>query len=261
MPGGLLELLHRELDRDRRGVDGGDALRAGSQALLLPTPHEQRLQAAAGPADEDANARGSSHLVGAEAREVGPPSIQVDGDLPEGLHGIHQQRGVRQCSADRWQVLDRPGLTVGGLDRDEVGLPRELVDADCSILQDPDDLGRPRIALTGRQHRRVLDRRGRHVAPAFLAADGSGDGEVEGLGAARGEQDLLLPHPEGARHALAGLVQQGASGASRAMGAGRVEGTQLQGLQQRLAGLRAEGRGGVVVEVDGAHRASARTRR
>ena len=61
--------------------------------------------------------------------------------------------------------------------------------------------------------------------------------------------------------ALAGLVQQGAGGASRAMGAGRVEGAQLQGLQQRLPGLRSEGRGGVVVEVDGAHRASARTRR
>jgi hypothetical protein len=79
-------------------------------------------------------------------------------------------------------------------------------------------------------------------------------GQVVGLGAAGGEEDLALGDTEGAGNTLPGVVEGGPRGAARAVDAGGIPGQGVEGLDQGGAHRGPQGAGGVVVEVD-AHQA------
>ena len=100
----------------------------------------------------------------------------------------------------------------------------------------------------------VFDGRGNEV-PALGAEESGGaeDGEVVGLGATTGEDDLAgLAGPEPG-HAVAGVVEEFAGLASEMVDAGRIGPAAFEGCEEGFADDAVERGGGVVVAVDPLH--------
>ena len=188
--------------------------------------------------------------------------LHVDRDLAYGLDGV----GVEDESllmaqlADLGDRLDHADLVVGEHDADQDGLVvdgrLELVHGDEAVglgLQVGDAVALLLKLLAGVEHGLVLGGLGDDVVAALLVHLGDAlDGEVVGLGGAGGEDDLLGGGSDELGDLLAGcfygLFSLPAEGV---VAAGGVAELGAKVGHHGLEDARIEGRGGVVVHVDG----------
>lgn len=201
-------------------------------------------------------------------QQVDTQGIDIDGDLADGLGRVGEQQGPGGVGqrGDGGQVLQHPGLVVGKHGDDEQGLgvkgggqvgqvqaaidiDREARDTEAAFLE--------RVA--GVEDGLVLGGEGDDVAA--LGGVGGGhalDGGVEGLGRAAGEGNLLRHRTDQLRDGLTrhlhGLRRRPAILVGAA---GRIAEVRREKGEHRLQDPGIEGRGGVVVEVDGQGHAAA----
>jgi hypothetical protein len=210
------------------------------------------------PDVQPGHALGPVNLVGRERQHVDVEGVEIDGRLPEGLHRVHVERDP-VLAGDRPDLprgLDGPDLGVGVHDRDQDGLGpdgppdrlgiHEAVPVHVQVgglePQGLEVLHRP-------QHRVVLDLRRDEVA-ATAPHRHALDRHVVGLGAARGEHDLLLAHPEEVRHLLARGLEPLARLPAEAVHARRIAEVLAEVRQHRGNHLGMYRGGGVVIEID-----------
>ncbi len=235
-PGGLLlALLHRgphgrREPGDRRGVEGARA----HVALLTPAVEDgNRVDAAR--QQQRSHAHRAADLVPGQGERLDARLRERDGQLPHGLHRVGVERDA-VLPGDRRQLgdaLDGADLVVGPHDADHGDAPRIALDRraqgagmNAAVLVDGQELDRRALPVAqpvGRiEGGVVLDGADQHpVGPGGLVAcpEEPLDGEVVGLRAPGGEDDLARPCPECAGDGLARLLDDPASAA-----AGRVEG-------------------------------------
>ena len=155
--------------------------------------------------------------------------------------------------------LDCADLVVGEHDADQDRLGRDgrldvvRIDAAVAIHRQLHDLETELLEIAdGVADGVVLDRTGDDPVAASLAGPGRAlEGEVVGLGAAGGEDDLARSGAKGSGHALVGLVQPRAGTPAEAVQRGGVAEIVRQERQHGLEGFTPQRSGGGVVEVDG----------
>ena len=174
--------------------------------------------------------------------------VAVEDDAPllrplgEGVDVLHRADLVvhphhrADCHVVAHERLDRPG-----------GHPPGLVHGEEAF----------RAAFLGdlvqrAEHRLMLDRRRDGRAATFVAAGApdADEGHVVGLGAARGEHDLVRRRAKTSGDALARLVERGARFAPPPMDAGGVAEARPEEGQHRGEDLLADRRGRGVIEID-----------
>ena len=159
--------------------------------------------------------------------------------------------------------LEHAGLVVRVHHRDQGGVAVDrvasLLDAGPAIRIDADAGDPPPVPLEPRtwvRRRRVLDDRGHDVASIVASLGHASDGEVVRLGAAGGEDHLVLVTAEERRDLLARSRDRVSSAPAVDVPARGVAEVLAQVREHRVDDLRQDGRRRVVVEVDriaGAH--------
>ncbi len=210
---------------------------------------------------ERPGALGALELVRAERHEVRAERLHVDVDVRGRLDGVDVEQdplAAADLLGDGGDRLDRPDLVVGQHHRHQdrpVGQRRlELVRVDAAIAVDRqlDDLEPELLQVAERVPDGVVLHR-RRDDPVAVRLSGPGralQGEVVGLGAAGGEDDLASLRVESRRESLMGLIEAGPGGpAERVRRAGVAEGLGQVG-QHRVEDLAAERGRRRVVEVD-----------
>lgn len=139
------------------------------------------------------------------------------GALQDGQRGVRADGGGEGGGGDPAEPVHRDGVDLAA-----VGL----------------------VALGDVQHAGVLDRRVDQVGAAPpVAAQGAEHAQLDGLGAAGGEGDLVGPGAEDLGDGLAGGVEQHPGLPAAAVQPGRVGPALVQGGGERLPGDRVEGGG------------------
>eukprot|EP01032_Pedospumella_encystans_P028682 gene28682-32396_t len=182
-------------------------------------PHRLRLTSY----DEGADAVGAADLVPGQCQRVDPGGREVDRDGADGLHavGVDGDAGRGGERDDLVDGLERADLVVGPHDRDQgdrrgvaldaraqrleveaaVAVDGQQLDLGALVLAEPED---------GVEDRVVLHRGGEHAGAAGVGAltcpEDALEGEVVGLGATGGEDDLAGSTVDGLGDGLARLL-------------------------------------------------------
>src|ERR1035437_5264587 len=245
------------------GGDAGDVLGArAAVAFVMAAVHDGR-EAGALAHVERAYALGRIELVTAHAVEVHAERLDVHGDFAERLHAIHVEGGAGLVGdpGDFGDGLERAEFVIGVHDADQHGLGAQgaadvfgTYDAVRGDAQAGDLAAFGARLFSGREHGRVLDGAGDDV----LGRGGRGageaeDGEIVGLGAAAGEDDLGGTGIDERGHLAARGFQALLGGLSEMVDAGRVTIHLSEARHHRLEDLRIDRCGGVVIEVEVLH--------
>ncbi|GBD12464.1 hypothetical protein HRbin24_00471 [bacterium HR24] len=261
----LLLLGQGQLQRFGHPHYAGHVLGASAAVALLGAAQLLRQQGRSRTDVERAHALGAVELVGADGHHIYAQAVHVQVEDAHRLHGIGVEDGAGVARLDDacrfghgldgpYLVVDvhdghqhgiRPHRPLEGLQVDEsLSVDRQIGDAEALLLQ----------ALGGMEHSVMLD--GRHddmVAPLPHGLGHTAQGQVVGLGSARGEDDLLGPAAQGLGHGAPGPLQPlarllrlqvHAGGVPPVLGEVREHGFQHAGVQ---------GRGGGVVEIGPPH--------
>ena len=186
-------------------------------ALVPATVDERRDPHAGLPAHvERAHALGAVDLVRRERHQVGLARVDAEGNLAGALHRVDVEEGAARLHhlADLVHRLHHADLVVGEHHRhqDGVRLHRRLdhLGGDQPVgerLQVGHLAALLLEALAGVEHALVLGLHGDDVVALVLVEVGDAlDGEVVGLGGARGPDDLLAGGADEATHLLARLL-------------------------------------------------------
>ena len=214
------------------------------------------------PHPERADALGPVNLVTRERGHVDLHLLHVERHLADALHGVdvEQHTFFPRHLAELGDGLDRADLVVRQHHGDKDGLVRDRL---AQLLRgDPAELVRRQVVdletlplepLGGIQRRLVLGADRDDVIALFLVElSGALQGQVDALGGARGEDQLLLVAADQRRdllagpvHRLFGLPPERVAARSRVAELGR------EVRHHRLQHPRVERGGGVVVHVDG----------
>jgi len=199
--------------------------------------------------------------VRAERDQVGIECGQVEVHVRCRLDRVdmeHQTLARPHPGGDLGHRLDGPDLVVSEHDRDQdrlvverrlelvrihppVAIDRQLDDLEPELLEVPQRM----------TDGVVLDRRGDDPVAARLARPGRAlQGEVVGLRAARGEDDLAPLGAQPCRDALVGIIERRARRATERMGRARVPERLGHERQHRVEDLAPERRRRGVIEVD-----------
>src|SRR5690606_34485342 len=246
--------------RSERG-GGGDVLGAAAALALLAAAELLGGQRHAVAHDERADAAGTAALVGGQGDEVGRGGVGAQVEPAEGLGGIGVEPApggsLGHQRPDLGQGLDGAHLVVDEPDRDErdvaVEQVGEVVEVDDAATVDADEL-----AAGGQrrgEHGVVLDGGDQH-SPGLRGEDAA-HGQVVGLGAAAGVDDLAGPAAGDGGEAVAGLVEVVAGVAGEGVGPRRVAPQLPPEPVPHVGRLGAQGGGRGVVEVVPARRAGA----
>ena len=247
-----------DLHRLAEAHDPGDVLGASPPPplVLAAVLHGDHLRALAD--EQSGHALGTVDLVTGERQEVDAEGVEVDRDLAEGLDGVHVKGdpALPRDLPDLARRLDGPDLGVGVHDGDQDGVgphgaPDGVgIDQAGGVDGEVGHLEAERLEVLARpQHRVVLDPRGDDV-PRVPGHGHALDGEVVRLGAARGEDDLLLADPQEVGDLLARGLQSLARLAAEAVDAGWVAEPLAEVREHRLEHFRVDRRRGVVIEVN-----------
>ena len=109
----------------------------------------------------------------------------------------------------------------------------------------------------GAQDGGVLDGRGHQAHVSGAGPQGAEEGEVVGLCSTAREDHAVFGDLECGSYPLTGLVHRSAAPAASPVNARGIAKPSVHGAQERLPGLRAQGRGGVVVQMNALHGSSA----
>ena len=254
----LMSNPQRSCERDHPG----HVHRPGANPALLTATLDLGVERYSSSDDEHTDALRTAELVTRDRDQV--PTAREDRHIhprhgldrvgvEDRLGGVRSHRG-----RDVRQRLNRADLVVDCHDRHQcrpgIELPREVSDVDEAYCRHP-PLGDPEpLALEpmrGREHTLVLERRGDHAVQAASAC-GPGaalDRQVVGLGATRGEHDLVRSGAQHIRDGFARRFERRLRGASTAMTARRVSrmvGEKREHGLDRLGPHRSTGR---VIEV------------
>ena len=194
-------LLDRQLEGPRETHGAGHVLGAGAPIALLAAAVQLRQDGRAAPQPQRTDALGALQLVAGHREQVHAQRSDVDIQPGRSLHGVKVDERRRLGAHPRHQLgdgLDGADLVVGQLQRDQhclLGERRaELVGVDPAVAIDrqPDDLEPELLEVAaGVEHGVVLDRAGDDAVAGGLAGPcGTLDGQVDGLGAAAGEDHL-----------------------------------------------------------------------
>ena len=178
--------------------DSGNILRAGALAALLRAALDEARQGDALAGVQHAGALRTVELVRGERQQVNVLRLDVDGQMPRGLHGVgvEQHASLAADCADRADRQDGADLVVGVHDGNQA---RVLADGVFHLLRrhgadgadgEKLDLEALFFKLLERVQHGVVLERGRNdvlFAFAFAEARGGEDGLIVGLAAAGGE--------------------------------------------------------------------------
>ncbi len=257
----------RQLRGHPEAGDAGDVLGAAAATPLLAAAGELGRREDAVSRHQRTHPLGAVRLVGAEADQVHPEAVEAEAEPAQTLDRIGVDQGTRVAGADgagdRGDLLDGADLVVGQHHghQDRVGPDRGShlggIDPPAPIAADHGQLGgtRPGERLRGGQDRLVLDRADHQVTAPLRTPplQHPAQGQVVGLGAARGEGDLARRAAGGGGHPIPGLVHGGAGLTAVLVDRGGVAEPVPQPAQHRRPHLRVERGGGGVVQVEGLH--------
>ena len=204
-------LRPHELGGHSEPDQGGQVLGAGSVPALLPSAQDLRPHLQLGPDPERARARRAVDVIARERQEIDPHRVDGERHPPEGAHGVDVQGHARRARepADLAERLQRPDLRTRGTDRNEGRLGAERTaqgvehHAPLAVDGEGHDRGAPSLELPTRiGDGDVLDGRDDdpRAARAARAERHPSDGEVIGLGRARGEDHARGRAAAEARH-------------------------------------------------------------
>jgi hypothetical protein len=229
------------------------AVDLGIDAHPRLAPHPQR-----------ADALGPVHLVRRQRRQVELHRLDVDRDLAGRLDDVRVDEGLRVLGLDRAHDLrhrlHHADLIVGEHDAHQDGLVGDgigdLGGADQAIgvgLQVGHREALALEALAGVEGGLVLGLDGDQVLALLAVVRGHAlDRQVDGLGGARGEDDLLAVAADQRRDLAAGRLDRGLGGpAEDVVAAGGVAEVLGEVRDHGLEHPRIDRRGRVVVEEDG----------
>ena len=218
-----LQLGERLLGGEREERRRARVLRARAQAALLTAAVVQRLELSVAAHDERADAVRPAELVARNAHERGAGVDEPQRHAAERAHGVEVQRHARarRCIRHRLDRLQRADLVA----RDEHRRDRRAAAADrlverggvgdsATVDPDPARLGALALEPLHRVERRVV-LRDRHDDRAAVASAAPGsppdalEGQVDGFGAAGGEDELGRVRPERRREPLARVLEHG----------------------------------------------------
>ncbi len=236
---------------DRRHVD------EARHPAGLPLVGGQRRDVADALAHREHPDPGRSAPLVRAGGEQRPAGRQVH--PPGALRGVHQQRHLAAERCHLGDRLHRADLVVGGLQHGERGVRPQRGGEDLRVHPaEPVDRHRGDLAALGEvpfgavQHAGVLDGGVRQVPAAPpVAAQRAQHPEVDGLGPAGGEGDLVGPAADHLGHGLPGGVQQHSGPASGAVEPGGIGPSLVQRGGQRLPRDGVERCGGGHIEVHG----------
>ena len=249
--------LHRLAEPD----DRGHVLRAGPPPALVVAAVLDGHHARALPDVERADALRPVDLVRRHRHERDPGLPERHGELAERLDAVDVERDapLGRDAADLLDRHERAALAVRGLDRDQDRVRAERAAHVVRVHQPLAVHRQVRHGVTGLLQRLagpedgvVLDLGRDHVAAGPRARHAL-DGQVVGLGAARGEDDLLRRDPEEARDALARRVDPVARLPPEAVDARSVAEALREVGQHRRQDVGVDRRRGVVIEIDASH--------
>ena len=258
-PRGLVgHVAGADLDGLAQAHDPRDVLGARAPTPLVLTAVLDRRHLRGLPDIQPRYALRAVDLVAGEGQEVYPPGIHVHRHLAERLDAVHMQGDARfaRDAADLPDRLERADLRVGAHERHEDGVgPQGLPDVTGIDHAEAvhGQIGRgeslPFERLHRPQHRVMLDLRGDDV-PRALGGGNALDSEIVRLGAARGEDDLILGDLEEARDLLARRLHAIARFAAEAVDARRIAEVLAEVRQHGLEHLGVHRGGCVVIEID-----------
>ena len=244
-----------------KGRNPRDILGAAPPVALLRAALLLGEDVGAAPEVERADALRALELVGAQGEHVDPERVDVDVEVRRRLDGIDGEQdaavGVHPA-ADLGDRLDRADLVVREHDRDEDrlvgdgGIDMVGVDPAVAIDRQLDDLEPELLEVAqGVTDGVVLDRGRDNPVAAPLARPGSAfQPEVEGFGAARGQDDLAALGAEPPGDGLVRLVERRPRPAPEAVTGRRVAEVVGQEREHRVEDLAPERGRRRVVEVD-----------
>ncbi len=196
------------------------------------------------------HALGALDLVGGERDQVCTQGFDIDGHPCRGLYSVEVHARARSGADALDEVshwLDRADLVVGELQADQdrlVGQRRcEVVGIDLAVTVHGQLPHLEAVLLkqqTGFQHGLVLDGGRDDAVPLGLAGPGRTlDGQVDGLGAAAGEDDGSRLGSDGSRQSFVCFVEGPASATAGTVGRGWVRLLPAKMRQHLLQHLRA----------------------
>src|SRR5262245_22589824 len=262
-----------EIAREFAGCPKSDSqhgtLRPCTAAAFVATSVDQRLKRRAAAHVERTHALRRIDLVAGNGEEVDAKHIDVRGNLADRLCRVGmQQNAVRAGDATNLDDrLDRADLVVGMHDADEDGprrdRPSHIVGIDAADPIDGNNGDREALLLkeaAGSEDRGMLHRARDDMVALVLQRPGYAlEGQVVGLAASTGEDDLVAFGAKQRSDLAARLLQCGACTRSSPMSARRIAETIPQERPHRGSHRRIDWCAGVVVEVDARHRQNSRT--
>ena len=194
----LVEVCAGVFERRSHAHDGGDVLRTRALAALLRAALDEVRQEDALTGVQRAGALRPVKLVRGERQQVDVLRLDVNGQMPRGLHGVGVEQHARLAAdcTDRADWQDGADLVVGVHDGNQA---RILADGALDLLRRHGADGADGEQLDGEalffelfqrvQHGVVLEcgRNDVLFAFAFAEARGGEDGLIVGLAAAGGE--------------------------------------------------------------------------
>ena len=256
-------LARRELHRPPERHDPGHVLRAGPDAELLAATVDDRLDHVPVAHDERSDSLRGADLVTGEGEQRARNIAERDGDLPEGLHGVHMERdaGLATSCREPRDRLYRADLVVdphhaGDGDATPECFVQRILRHAARPVHRKDNFLTPEVdhGMGGREHRLVLDGRHGHAerSAAITSRErGADHRQVVRFGAARGEDHLSRLGTQGLGDGPLRLFHPRAGRPSEAVRRGRIaEGIAPQVGEHRLEHLRPYRRRGGIVEID-----------
>ena len=221
---------------------------------------QHRLQQSSLPDIDGSNTLRGVHLVAGDGKQVTSDAIYIQRHLPRCLYAVGVEIDVRFGGdlADLFYWLEDAGFIVGHHDGDESGIfaqsPADIVGVNLSPAVHRyvgDFTSHLFQVLAGIQHGVMFDGRRNNVV---AGAGESEDSQVVAFGATAGKHDLGRTTSYKRRQRLAGSLNGCTRVLSMMVDGGRVAEALTEVGTHRVENLGEDRRGGVIVEVDSAHR-------
>ncbi len=260
------EVALRQFAGLSQGRDPGDVFRSCAPSALVPCAVHEFFKRHVASHVKRSDPLGGINLVSRHGQEVHAELLHGGGDFPRRLGGV----GVKKNTAlpghlrDLFNGLNRSHLVIGVHDRDEDRLRRQDLFERFQVDQprpvhgngahsESHGLKMPADLCDGR----MLDGGGDNMAPVIPPGEsGALDGMVVGFRSAAGENNFDGIAIEKIGRLAPGLFD-GLSGFDAvSMGTGRISKVIGEERPHGLVDVRIDGRGGVVIQVDGFHRPS-----
>ena len=226
-------------------------------AVFLSAAMQQRLNGDVAPGNQGAGALGAIKLVRGQGQGVGAGFGEIERHFAGGLDGVDMQiaAGRPQTCPQGRRIVDDAGLVVGPHQGAEAGSGRQFrkglgqgqaVGADRQDMQGPASGGQEACRFENGRMLGGADEHGARLQRAGHALDG----QIVGLGAAAGENDLGRLGPRQGGYLLTGAVDGAATQASQTIQGRGIAVEPAEVRRHGLADAVVERSGGVVIKVD-----------